>query len=124
MAFTVLSDFSKGQTYGGIRLGSTHLRDLSERVLVGLLVPENLLVVLERQGCHVTGDGRLLSDGRRRDGLFLPLNGQNEVPEVIVGSVGLIEIAAAVEVDGLPVGNGGRRLATVGFGREIEILPL
>src|SRR5690349_14460291 len=101
--------------------GSARLREV---ILVGALVPDNLLVVLERERGHVAGDRSLLSYRRRSDRLFLALNGIDEIPEMVDGAVALVEIGFAVEMHRLPGGYLGGRFAAEAFGREVKILPV
>src|SRR5215472_9788537 len=70
-----------------------------EVVLVGLVVPDHPLLVLERQCRHMARDRGLLPDRRGRDHLLVPQHRLNEVAEVVDCAVGLVEIGAAVQVD-------------------------
>src|SRR2546425_12957072 len=84
---------------------------LCEVILVRSFVPNDLLIVLVRQGGHMAGDGRLLPNRGRRDRLFLPLNGIDEVLEVIDSAVALVEVCSAVEMHRLAGRYVGGRLA-------------
>src|SRR5262245_12732782 len=97
---------------------------LCEVVLIGSFVPDDFLVVLERNGGQVSRDGRLLAYRRRRDRLFLPLNRIEEVLEVINGAVAFVKIGPPVEMDGLTGSHIRRRFAAERFRGEVEILAV
>src|ERR1022692_1174203 len=76
-AFDFLS-YSASRRLGGKFL----LGPLREPCLIRPLVPNDLLLVLQRQRGDVTGNSRLLPHRGRRDHLLLPQNRLDKVPEV------------------------------------------
>src|SRR3979411_3121369 len=65
------------------------------------VVPDGLLLVLERDRRQVSADGGLLSHRRRRDDLLLAEDALDEILEVVNGAITLVEIFGAVQVDRL-----------------------
>src|SRR5262245_49076149 len=106
-------------------------RPLSEMILVSGLVPDHLFLVLVGQGGHVTGNGGLLANRRRRDDLFLTQHGLYEIPEVVDGAVALLVFLRAVDMDvgtrldalGSAVGGIGAARIVL-FGLEVEVLAV
>src|SRR6185369_3855645 len=88
-------------------------------ILLGLLVPPDLLVVLERQGGEVPHDSGDLSGAGRSDRFFLAFDGPQEIMNVVRRGIGLVEVLEVIQVNFGPVLDG---LAIELLRNEVEIL--
>src|SRR5690242_8877379 len=96
-------------------MGSTKSGRSGEVVLVGAVVPNHLLLVLERERGHVAGNRGLLAYGRRCDGLFLAQHRLNEIAEMVDGAVRFLEFLWPIDVDRRPrLDRFGRTVGSVG----------